>query len=478
MQASTVCFDVTYVKAMRRTEALRLIVDLDDRVVAATKRGGKTRHFPCASFSKVDASSGAQAERKFVLNTVIRHANGKRSKKVYWFQTQQERASFCKLVRMLNEYGLQAKEMYTQLNANRTGHVGVEDLQATCGALKISTTRVDLQTMLSLVRENQGSDGIIFREFFRFYATIPNLEIDKLMGHWLSLARQAQSTASGSVPKANSHSPYAAAPPESPATPPKPLLTNAVKEDWFEKKIPEGGDASPLPLLPGEEVLLTRKEVAYGPSPGGPSPGGKGMGGAGMGQLWVTSYRVAYRQHRTPAECSIAAAAAGSVNRYPRGPLPRSFAQVDVPLFSVEAVEASGDDRVQLQCKDCRCCIFAFHESPKWIQSLVSRLRKLCFGGVDSAFAFVYRLELPRADMDGWAVYDPMAEFQRQGLPFGGGSPWQLYGDGHQIASTYPVQTPSRPHARTHARTHSRTHALPPTLPSHALPPTLPSPRR
>jgi hypothetical protein len=450
MQTTTVTFNVTYVKAMRRTESLRLIIDLEERVVAATKRGGKTRHFPCASFAKVEAASGVQAEHKFVLNTVIRHANGKRSKKVYWFITPQDRASFCQLLRMVNEYGLQAKEMYTQLNASRTGKIGVEDLQATCKALRMSASVVDLQTMVKLVKDSSSAnEWLTFRDFFRFYATIPNLEIDKLMGHWLSLSRQAQGTASASKPQAKSSAAAALSSPGLPATLPKPLLTTSVKEDWFEEA--EGAnDAAeyPLPLLPGEEVLLAKQGVTYCPT-----LGGKGLGQPGEGRMWMTSYRIVFKQilRAVDAQADAQVEVRPEMNQYPHGPLPPAFTTVHIPLFSIEGMELTtgdeGSQRMQLQCKDCRSCALSFsseNSSPKidskWMQALVARLRKLCFAGVEKAFAFVYRLELPNADMDGWSLFDPSREFERQGLNFGAGSSWQLFGDGYQISSTYPMK--------------------------------------
>ncbi|XP_043095713.1 myotubularin-related protein 2 isoform X1 [Puntigrus tetrazona] len=169
-----------------------------------------------------------------------------------------------------------------------------------------------------------------------------------------------------------------------------------------------------LPLLPGELVQdsgICAKDVTYICPFIGPV----------RGSLTVTNYRLFFR----------------STDREP-------VFGLDLPLGVVSRVEkigtatSRGDVSYGLVCKDMRNLRFVHKEPEDSLKkSVFEVLMKFAFPVSNnmSLFAFEYKQVFPE---NGWKVYDPLAEYKRQGLP---NESWRIskVNDHYELCDSYPA---------------------------------------
>lgn len=117
-----------------------------------------------------------------------------------------------------------------------------------------------------------------------------------------------------------------------------------------------------------------------------------------------------------------------------------------VPHGTIERVDKLGGQSsrgenaygIEVTCKDMRTIKLAFraegHSRRKIFEALTQFAFPLSNDGI--LFAYVFQGH-PRAGNDGWRVYQPEVEYQRQGLP----SSWRLsrINDAYTVAPTYPA---------------------------------------
>lgn len=184
-----------------------------------------------------------------------------------------------------------------------------------------------------------------------------------------------------------------------------------------EGKVPTQEEELPLkrvdepPLLPGESLQGLARDVTYLCPYTGPT----------RGTLSVTSYKLYFR----------------SVDREPPFVL-------DVPLGVVSRIEKVGGSTsrgensygIELFCKDMRNLRFAHKQENHSRRIVFEKLQvySFPFSHKQSFFAFSYVEDFPE---NGWSVYDPLAEYKRQGLP---NESWRLtkLNELYDIADTYP----------------------------------------
>lgn len=165
-----------------------------------------------------------------------------------------------------------------------------------------------------------------------------------------------------------------------------------------------------IPLLPGE-ALVTDKDVIYMCPFNGPV----------KGRLFVTNYKL-----------------------YFKGEEPEPLIVFEVPLGAIARIEKMGGASsrgenaygLDITCKDMRNLRFALkqetHSRKQIFEDLMRHAFPLSHGL--PIFAFVNEERFPT---NGWNVYDPMAEFQRQGLP---NNNWRLtfINEQFEFCDTYP----------------------------------------
>ncbi|KAL8180846.1 UNVERIFIED_CONTAM: Myotubularin- protein 1 [Gekko kuhli] len=116
---------------------------------------------------------------------------------------------------------------------------------------------------------------------------------------------------------------------------------------------------------------------------------------------------------------------------------------LDVPLGVINRVEkigvqSHGDNScgIEIVCKDMRNLRFAYKQEEHRLeifQNLIMRAFPLSHGL--PLFAFSYKEKFP---VNGWKVYDPMAEYKRQGLP---NESWKIskINSMYELCDTYPA---------------------------------------
>ncbi|XP_015268697.1 PREDICTED: myotubularin-related protein 1 isoform X6 [Gekko japonicus] len=164
------------------------------------------------------------------------------------------------------------------------------------------------------------------------------------------------------------------------------------------------------PLFPGESIKAIAKDVMY------ICP----FIGAISGTLTVTDFKMYFK----------------NVERDPHFVL-------DVPLGVINRVEkigvqSHGDNScgIEIVCKDMRNLRFAYKQEEHRLeifQNLITRAFPLSHGL--PLFAFSYKEKFP---VNGWKVYDPMAEYKRQGLP---NESWKIskINSMYELCDTYPA---------------------------------------
>ncbi|XP_069374820.1 myotubularin-related protein 1a isoform X6 [Paralichthys olivaceus] len=164
-----------------------------------------------------------------------------------------------------------------------------------------------------------------------------------------------------------------------------------------------------VPLLPGETIHTTVKDVLY------ICP----FSGLVNGTLTITDYKLYFT----------------SVER-------ESLFILDVNLGAISRLETisvptQGENTkgLELVCKDMRNPRFAYkteESHPDVVESLAKHAFPLSHNL--PLFAFLYKEQYP---VDGWKVYDPAAEYRRQGLP---NESWTIskINSTHELCDTYP----------------------------------------
>ncbi|XP_065413388.1 myotubularin-related protein 1 isoform X9 [Chrysemys picta bellii] len=165
------------------------------------------------------------------------------------------------------------------------------------------------------------------------------------------------------------------------------------------------------PIFPGESIKAIAKDVMY------ICP----FMGAVSGTLTVTDFKMYFK----------------NVERDPHFVL-------DVPLGVISRVEkigvqSHGDNScgIEIVCKDMRNLRLAYKQEEQSrleiFENLVTQAFPLSNGL--PLFAFSYKEKFP---VNGWKVYDPMAEYKRQGLP---NESWKIskINSTYELCDTYPT---------------------------------------
>ncbi|XP_066105020.1 myotubularin-related protein 1 isoform X6 [Saccopteryx bilineata] len=165
------------------------------------------------------------------------------------------------------------------------------------------------------------------------------------------------------------------------------------------------------PLFPGESIKAIVKDVMY------ICP----FMGAVSGTLTVTDFKMYFK----------------NVERDPHFVL-------DVPLGVISRVEkigaqSHGDNScgIEIVCKDMRNLRLAYKQEEQSKLGIFENLKKHAFpiSSGQTLFAFNYKEKFP---VNGWKVYDPIAEYKRQGLP---NESWKIskVNSNYELCDTYPA---------------------------------------
>ncbi|TRY59416.1 hypothetical protein DNTS_004318 [Danionella cerebrum] len=165
------------------------------------------------------------------------------------------------------------------------------------------------------------------------------------------------------------------------------------------------------PRIPGETIKSIVKDVMY------ICP----FSGVVRGILTITDYKL-YFKSMTRDSPFLLDVNLGAIGR----------------LESV-SVQSHGDNTqgLEIVCKDLRNPRFAYKKEGQSNLHLLETLSKYAFPLSQNLplFAFKYRETFP---VDGWRIYDPVAEYKRQGLP---NESWILskVNSGYEMCETYPA---------------------------------------
>ncbi|KAM8752815.1 phosphatidylinositol-3-phosphate phosphatase MTMR1 isoform 6-T6 [Rhynchonycteris naso] len=165
------------------------------------------------------------------------------------------------------------------------------------------------------------------------------------------------------------------------------------------------------PLFPGESIKAIVKDVMY------ICP----FMGAVSGTLTVTDFKMYFK----------------NVERDPHFVL-------DVPLGVISRVEkigvqSHGDNScgIEIVCKDMRNLRLAYKQEEQSKLGIFENLKKYAFpiSSGQTLFAFNYK---EKFSVNGWKVYDPVAEYKRQGLP---NESWKIskVNSNYELCDTYPA---------------------------------------
>jgi len=170
-----------------------------------------------------------------------------------------------------------------------------------------------------------------------------------------------------------------------------------------------------VPLMDGEKIEAVYQEIAFLCPFTGPGSGPI------RGTMTVTNYRLYFRPHQRDNPVIL-----------------------DIPLGFVSRVEKVGGARtpgdnygLEIFCKDIRNLRFALskvdgHPRRDIFESLTTNSFPLSNG--QQLFSYIYK---EKHQYDGWRVYDPNSELQRQGLP---NESWSVsrVNEKYGICDTYP----------------------------------------
>ncbi|KAM6949446.1 myotubularin-related protein 1a [Aplochiton taeniatus] len=166
-----------------------------------------------------------------------------------------------------------------------------------------------------------------------------------------------------------------------------------------------------VPLLPGENVKAVAKDVMY------ICP----FTGLVTGTLTITDLKLYFisLERESPFILDINL---GAISR-----------------LETISVQSHGENTrgLEVVCKDMRSPRFAYKKEEEGQPEIVAVLSRYAFPLSKDLllFAFQYKEEFP---VDGWKVYDPMAEYKRQGLP---NESWSIskVNVGYEVCDTYPA---------------------------------------
>ncbi|CAF93425.1 unnamed protein product, partial [Tetraodon nigroviridis] len=191
-----------------------------------------------------------------------------------------------------------------------------------------------------------------------------------------------------------------------------------------------------VPLLPGETVQTTLKDVMY------ICP----FSGLLNGTLTITDYKLhfASTERVRPTSRRQKSAAFEDAIMLSRTSVhsQESLFIFDVNLGAISRLETISvpnlgekTEGLELVCKDMRSPRFAYKKESNQ-PDVVEVLSKHAFPLSHNLplFAFLYKEQFP---VDGWKVYDPVSEYKRQGLP---NESWTIskINSGYELCDTYP----------------------------------------
>lgn len=89
----------------------------------------------------------------------------------------------------------------------------------------------------------------------------------------------------------------------------------------------------------------------------------------------------------------------------------------ELPLGLISKMEKTTTDSISICSKDCRKLEFSFDAPQSWIEGLYSMLYRLIFSKDQTrCFAFSHKLITSNDTVNGWNLYDPLAEYDRIGI--------------------------------------------------------------
>ncbi|XP_053485016.1 myotubularin-related protein 1a isoform X3 [Ictalurus furcatus] len=166
-----------------------------------------------------------------------------------------------------------------------------------------------------------------------------------------------------------------------------------------------------VPLVPGESIKITAKDVMY------ICP----FTGAVTGTLTITDYKLYFvsleRDHPFVLNVNL-----GVISR-----------------LETISVQSHGENTqgMEIVCKDMRSPRFAYKKEEQSKLEIVETLTKCAFPLSNDLplFAFQYKEKYP---VDGWKVYDPVSEYKRMGLP---NESWTIskINSNYEVCDTYPA---------------------------------------
>lgn len=186
---------------------------------------------------------------------------------------------------------------------------------------------------------------------------------------------------------------------------------NDLSEDGNSGDRADPSSQGDLKLLDGEKTQANAKEVTYLCPFSGPV----------RGTLQITNYRLHFKADDDPPFT------------------------VEVPLGTIYRVEKIGGTTsrgenaygLELYCKDMRNLRFAHKQENHSRRIIYDKLMVYAFPATNSKpfFAFTYK---ERFDINGWDIYDPEKEFQRQNVP---NECWQItrINEKYELCDTYPA---------------------------------------
>ncbi|XP_073790622.1 myotubularin-related protein 1b isoform X7 [Danio rerio] len=191
-----------------------------------------------------------------------------------------------------------------------------------------------------------------------------------------------------------------------------PISSEMISREY--KALREGNKQAQMeeaPRIPGETIKAIVKDVMY------ICP----FSGVIRGTLTITDFKL-YFKSLTRDSPFVLDVNLGAVSR----------------LESI-AVQSHGDDTqgLEIVCKDLRTPRFAYKKEGQSNLEMFKILSKYAFPLSHNLplFAFKYRETFPE---DGWKIYDPVAEYKRQGLP---NESWIIskVNSGYEVCETYPA---------------------------------------
>lgn len=173
-----------------------------------------------------------------------------------------------------------------------------------------------------------------------------------------------------------------------------------------------------IQTLPGERRKATYKDLTYICPYSHP--------GAIKGELTLTNYKLFFRPNQFKDHPMILEVPLGNISR----------------IEKVGGARSSGENAygIDIFCKDVRSLRFALNklEAPNPRKDIFDKLRTFSFPLTYGQSLFAMEYEERYSELNnGWSVYDPMKEYDRQGLP---NDNWRItrINDDYKLCDTYP----------------------------------------